>query len=495
MVTSITIGMQSPHSDYDTPIIVNVCSLSEKSDFIAMTPDDTVFIDSSTKIQVNNQYTTIRDETGKPISPSEYLQSFKPFKTENIEIPPTISSVSNQYKITTDSIQIPFKPRVQSTFIRPLLQPHIPTPPQLSAISHVPPSAGKTRPPAPHEIMSQPQNQVSNFQKTHQKRIPAPSFTPHRMEHMPYNPVNSYPIIRQELSANLIQPTRAITKPLAPHSFRHTLLNSDNLFNPVIRHSWPDSDHTRSRSQPISTPIRGHITPAPNQQRTHARTSDTGKPLAPHELLKTSNVVPVISQGSRIPTAIAPPHIIQPTSSNSIEQKVIDFLQTCEFESALRISKAINQPRKVVIDVLTDLSDQSIVIIKKDTIPNIYILYNKYQKNYLTQKPINSPANIIKRPLSQESSKICNNSKRIDTSLKEFNMDPVSLLAHLCNKDNIPLRYRIVSCLQRGNKVQFEMEVYVGENVYKAAGFNKKDTKKDVSDLALKDMLVKGMLH
>ena len=72
-------------------------------------------------------------------------------------------------------------------------------------------------------------------------------------------------------------------------------------------------------------------------------------------------------------------------------------------------------------------------------------------------------------------------------------MDPVSLLAHLCNKKHILLDYRVVNSLQRGSKAQFEMEVSVGNKVYSAIGPNKKEVKKDVSDLALKDMLVEGM--
>ena len=496
--------MESPHTDEEVPIIISVCSLSEKSDSIAMASDDSMSYDSS--VIINQKYTTVKNE-GKPGNPSAYLKTFKPFEDENIEASPHTVTTPNLYpnvyhsrpsyeNITTDSMQMYFKPRVvQAPYIRPRLSL---APQRYPTIRQMSPgiNTGKTRPPlAPHEILQRSPKTVpqSNFQTTHQILNTSPSY---RMKFESHTPASIRPVIKQDIMQYSQDLPPARSKPPAPHEL--TGINSDNLFQP-LRYSTPPlygTEHSWSRSHTQSVPIRAQISPALHQ-RTHAKAASQGKPLPPHELLKTN-----IEQQNTLPKKLfETPQTTQQISSyqgadiqpHNVEQQIIDLLETCEFESALKISKAINQPMKLVLDILTQLSEQSIVIIKKDIAPNLYILYDNYQNNYSAQKPTHSHS--TKRPLSQTECNVYSNSKRIDTSSKEFNMDPVSLLAHHCNKARIPLSYRVVSSIHRGSRVEFVMEAVVGQSVYSAVGPNKKEAKKDASDLALKDMLVQGMLH
>ncbi|KAI6647288.1 Double-stranded RNA-specific adenosine deaminase [Oopsacas minuta] len=490
---------------------------------------------------------TMKDTVGKPIAPSDFLKQFHPFGEENKSLnTPKFSSRD----ITTDSMAS--KPRAPY-FHTP--RPHLSMRPPVVIQTHNNINSPLARPIPPQNnirVLHQPNVCQPNFQTTHRQQQPpihqvtrnvdqgrAPSRTPlaphelikgrkdqprpsfpkshqlippvvvqqqsnessHPMEHsstwnrgplppheflrstgqIKHNPRPNFQRSHKTIDSTSLIHTSSYTPPidrgmsrvpLAPHqlinktglSTRFTSNNAHIQFPTPPVHRSADHEHSRSRSYTETHQISREVRPTARQ---HARTV----PLAPHEILQA----PTSSQ--QTPSQILP--------KNSIRQQIIDYLRSESIaQTALKISKDINQQKLEVQVILDSLTQQSIVFIANTTRPSTYSINSSSPVSPYTQQ---------KRPLSlTESNLVSNNSKRIDTTAKDFNMDPVSLLAHLCSRDRIPLIYQVVDSQQKGSKVEFVMEVHVGDKKYTASGSNKKNAKKDVSDIALKDMLVHG---
>lgn len=451
--------LKSP-GDEDCPVIVEVYSLVENP---------------QVKIEPGTQ--TVKDDTGKPMPPSAFLKQFQPFgETKNAVFPKTNLSQTNHEDITTDSFL--FKPRTPN-FTSPRLRfdPPPPPPPLRHPYTH-----RGIRPTSPHVLIRATQQNTTNYPNTNQT---ADHLQQHTCNHpsstLQRPPLPPHQLIRQgkdifttpqvRATHPVVQQSSNIVKPPPPHEIiRINQFTTTNTFTRLTPPQSADHEHTRSHSYPNLLPVDRQPNPSARQ---HTRTV----PLAPHEILQSR---PTSSRAPNAPMEFS-------YQEQQIKQQIIKYLNTSrtQGETALKISKEINQPRKLVQEILNHQAKRSIVFITNSTQPYTYSTSNSANSG--------SPYSIQKRPLpSSASLSDSNNSKRIDTSAKNFNMDPVSLLAHICSRERIPLDYRLVSSLNMGGKAEMVMEVRVGDKVYTARGNNKKNAKKDVSDLALKDLLVQG---
>ena len=493
--------------DEECPIIVNVYSLVDNP-------------------QIKNEpgTQTVKDETGKPMIPSAFLKEFQPFGEKTVTSPIPNFSQTNQGNITTDSFS--FRPRTP-IIISPRLRLDTPSLPR----QPYPPRGVLPTSPPPHLLIRAAQQNTTNYLNTNQ----TPGYTQHhKYEHSPHpiqqNTSQRPPLAPHQLLSflqqskslpappqvvtqqssnqtpgyiqqhgyersphptqrNTSQPTTQRRPPLAPHqllssppqvvtqttSDRSLPLYEVTKINQLLSCEnvstfTADHEHTRSHSHPSAIPVGRQDNPGARQ---HTRTV----PLAPHEILQ-SIPAPTSSHAPNEPT--------ESSRDEHIKKQIIDYLNSSKSlgDSALKISKEIDQPRKLVQEILNRQVKRSTVFIASSTQPCTYSTsYNKPNSG--------SPYTLQKRPLPS-SILDSNNSKRIDTSAKNFNMDPVSLLAHICSRDRIHLDYRMVFSSHKAGKADMAMEVRVGSKVYVARGSNKKNTKKDVSDLALKDLLVMG---
>ena len=428
---------------------------------------------------------TVRDELGRPMPPSVFLKEFQPFGDKNATTSiPKISQTTHE-TIITDSFT--YKPRTPN-FTAP--RPRLDQPTFLRQPFYSPRGV---RPTPPHLLISATQQNTTQYPNTN---ITADYMLSHSYEHIPppiqpntqqrpplppHQLINSarqgksltpphvratFPVIQQ--SYNIDRPSPQQT--LSPHEIiKINQFNTRDTFTQLTTPQSADHEHTRSHSYPNVLPISKQVNPGARQ---HTRTV----PLAPHEIL----------QSKTAPTSRSPNEPTASSQEQQIKQQIINYLNTSGSlgKTALKISKGINQPRKLVQEIL---NRQSLTVFRTNsTQPYIYSTsYNGSSSS--------SPYSLQKRPLpSSESNLESTNSKRIDTSAKNFNMDPISLLSHLCSRDKIPLEYRMVSSTQKAGKADMVMEVRVGAKSYTARGSNKKNAKKDVSDLALKDLLVHG---
>ena len=450
----------SPGND-DIPTIVSVYSMADNP-----------------QVKIEPQTTqTIKNEKGLPMPPSEFLKEFQPFGDKNATSSNSKISQTYHETITTDSF---------------LLTPGIPTfntqRPRFDSPTVVrqPFRSPIVRSPPPHMLIrGLQQNTVhhptTSYMPRHNYEYTPPPIqqnishtnTPQRPPLPPHELINSARLGKELLTPPQVRtPCPVIQQsPITDRPREIIKINQFNTFKQLIPPQSADHEHTRSHSYPNALPVDRQVNPAARQ---HTRTV----PLAPHEIL----------QSKSRPTSSNPPNkpMISSEEEQQIKHQIIEYLNTSgsQGETALKISKAINKSRAVVQDVLNRQS--STVVITNLTVPHIYST-NRNSSNS------GSPYSLQKRQLPSSASKLdSNNSKRIDISAKDFNMDPVSLLAHICSRDRISLDYRMVSSIQRAGRVDMVMEVRVGRKLYTARGSNKKLTKKDVSDLALKDLLVHG---
>ena len=462
-------------SNEESPMIISVYSLSEGivTDSVRM-PEESKNLNMKKEIKIvssvdKNHGKSIKGENGLDLDPREFLKQFSPFgkvKSENTldfhtPVVPQLN-VRQPSPSMQRSVSVPvgmnssFKPRVEAfTFPRPPLS-------------------------------------VSNpFRQS------APRFSPTQRFTGP-GPPPPHVLIRGASQHNFRFPTQpGFTRLPVPHS-------TNERMNTFIRPTQGQATRPFPAYIPTSKPVPLHTinfarhqigsVPMDQYEPMQVDLPTSSKPLPPHEftksgLLGTQQPFSFTAQPTSNP--VPQNSILSTLHPQSIEMKIVHFLRICSSsQSSLQIGQAIGTMRKKVNAAANRLIKESIISITNNSQPYVYILNSGYYDS--SNDPTDASLKSKKRSISPPESANPPKSRRIDKTGQELNMDPVSLLSSICSKERLGLTYQVVSHEQRGARTKIVMRVKVGNKVYTATGSNKKDTKKDVSDLALKDILVAG---